>query len=878
MRLHRITLKNYRGVEDCTVEFPEIGVTVVEGNNEVGKTCIPEAVNMILSEMDSSGKRSVKAIRPVHRDEGPEVEIEVSTGDYRFTYFKRWLKNSQTTLDIIAPHRDQLAGREAHERVEGILQETLDQDLWKALSIEQSGNLNLPKFEGQSLGQALDLAAGGDIAGASEDNLWERIRTERERYWTPKGQIPKERQSLHGDLEQAEVAVSESREALRAIESDAAEVASLENAATDLVALFDQHTQTEQELSGQWESAQHLHTEAELQKAAHTAASDQHTHEESLNQRREETKEDLASITKELKRLETRRERAAPQLALAVQNNDEAATALNTSRSALRSAEEAFRQASNDRDFCRNLIEQRQLSGRYERVKVAQEELKTSESILDASKVDDDLVVQLEQANIAVAKARAALDSSAASVEATAMSPMSVTIDGELVDLEQNGPYSATITDDWELTVPDVIHVKVQPGTGSRDLAAELVEAEKDYGRLCSQGSVSNLDEARQKKEERRDAERLRSGAIETIKQDLDDLTPDVLAQKLEGLTRRIDAYPVERPEHPPLPNDLDEAKRIASHAERVVEDRKSEFEQCETNADEARQALLDAQSEEAAISAEITGASGAQKRAKDKLEADRGRISDHELDQSLATAKAKLTAAQESLRRAEEELQAQDLGSIEIKLDNVRSAKARAESDLSNNRDRQNLLRGGLEVRGSDGQYTDLNDAMSHYEHLNRAYEATESRAEATRLLYETFERRRQEASQHYAAPFKERIEQFGRIVFGPSFEAELDDTLKVARRTLEGITLDIDQLSVGAREQIGVICRLACASIVSPDGGGAPVMIDDALGWSDPTRLQSIGAAIALAGQDCQVIVLTCTPGRYAHVGNATVVRLPT
>ena len=250
MRLHRITLKNYRGVEDCTVEFPQIGVTVVEGNNEVGKTCIPEAVNMILSEMDSSGKRSVKAIRPVHRDEGPEVEIEVSTGDYRFTYFKRWLKNSQTTLDIIAPHRDQLAGREAHERVEGILQETLDQDLWKALSIEQSGNLDLPKFEGQSLGQALDLAAGGDIAGASEDNLWERIRTERERYWTPKGQIPKERQSLHSDLEQAEVAVSESREALRAIESDAAEVASLENAATDLVALFDQHTQTEQDSVG----------------------------------------------------------------------------------------------------------------------------------------------------------------------------------------------------------------------------------------------------------------------------------------------------------------------------------------------------------------------------------------------------------------------------------------------------------------------------------------------------------------------------------------------------------------------------------------------------------------------------------------------------
>ena len=104
-----------------------------------------------------------------------------------------------------------------------------------------------------------------------------------------------------------------------------------------------------------------------------------------------------------------------------------------------------------------------------------------------------------------------------------------------------------------------------------------------------------------------------------------------------------------------------------------------------------------------------------------------------------------------------------------------------------------------------------------------------------------------------------------------------ELDEQLGIARRTLDGITLDVEQLSTGTREQLGILARLACATIVSPDGDGAPVVIDDALGWSDPTRLQRMGAAIAAAGKHCQVIVLTCTPGRYAHVGNATVVSLP-
>ena len=78
-----------------------------------------------------------------------------------------------------------------------------------------------------------------------------------------------------------------------------------------------------------------------------------------------------------------------------------------------------------------------------------------------------------------------------------------------------------------------------------------------------------------------------------------------------------------------------------------------------------------------------------------------------------------------------------------------------------------------------------------------------------------------------------------------------------------------------MGAREQLGIISRLACAAIVSTDGG-APVVLDDALGWTDPDRVRRMGAAIASAGRDCQIIVLTCTPGRYSSVGGAKVVPL--
>ena len=130
--------------------------------------------------------------------------------------------------------------------------------------------------------------------------------------------------------------------------------------------------------------------------------------------------------------------------------------------------------------------------------------------------------------------------------------------------------------------------------------------------------------------------------------------------------------------------------------------------------------------------------------------------------------------------------------------------------------------------------------------------------------------------AHARYVAPFKDAIERLGRVVFGPSPEVELDSDLRIAARRLDGTRLPFDQLSTGAREQLGIISRLACATIVAGDDG-APVILADTLGWTDPQRLTQMAAAIGVAGRSCQIVLLTCTPGRFAHVGAATVVRLP-
>ncbi len=102
------------------------------------------------------------------------------------------------------------------------------------------------------------------------------------------------------------------------------------------------------------------------------------------------------------------------------------------------------------------------------------------------------------------------------------------------------------------------------------------------------------------------------------------------------------------------------------------------------------------------------------------------------------------------------------------------------------------------------------------------------------------------------------------------------MDDELGVSQRTLDGTTLPFDSLSTGAQEQVSLIARVACALVVAQDGGGVPLFFDDALGHSDPERLERLGALLSVAGRHLKVFVLTCTPDRYRHVAGAEVIRL--
>ena len=876
MKLHRVRLLNYGGVIESDVSFLESGVTIVEGPNEVGKTSIPEALGLAIELPDSSRKAQIKSAKPVDRDVGPEVEITLTSGEFSLVYRKRWLRGPMTTLKVTSPRSESLTGREAHDRLNDILAETLDMDLWRALRIDQGVQLDLPSFTLPSMRRALDLAAGGELASDREDTLWERINEEYGRYWTLSGQAKAERKSLERSLEEAMHKVDGLKQQLQDIESDVTRMARLLDDTARLAATLDVCEKREIELTEQWDSVERIRNEVERLEANRSAREAERDRAASEWSQRRELINTLARCTEDLTALESEAEKAAPKLAAAIRRSEEAYAARETASSALRSAEAKRRTAIEDRDFLRQQIEVDQLSERYERYGEAEQALKDAEEYLESVTVDEDVLKRIEEAYLDVERAKAASDSGAASIETTALDDITLQVDDGGFDLAASEVNVTPVEDEVVLVIPGIARMRVSAGPDSKALAEGRRDTQDAYRRLCEEFSVADINDARRASQKRLDAQRNKKEAVKAIERDLRDLTPDVLQNKIKNLTEKVRSYPKERPDDTPLPSDFEEAQRIASEAESLVSGCQSEFQTCEDAAKKAEVGLNEARLKEAGLAARIEIAGTSKEEAAGRLAAARAIQPDEALSAALVVAEVLLAGALETLQGVEAQLNAADPDTLETLLENTRDARKRATQELQSNRDSQSELRASLDIRGEQGLQGHLDQALSELQQIKREHESTEARAMAARLLQETFDGHRREAHLRYVEPFKERIDQLGRIVFGPSFAVELDEELRVVRRTLKGTTLDFGQLSTGAREQIGVLSRLACAAIVSPDDGGVPVMIDDALGWSDPQRLQGMGAAIATAGRQCQVVVLTCTPGRYSHVGNAKVVSL--
>jgi DNA repair exonuclease SbcCD ATPase subunit len=862
VRLTALEIRGFRGTAHRRVELSPRGVTVLEGPNEVGKSSLVEALDLVFRYPDSSTDRRVREVQPVGRDVATEIRVEGETGPYRFRYLKRFHRERATELALAAPRPELYAGREAHQRMEQILAETLDTDLWAALRVDQgTGTGAVVLGASRSLLAVLDRAAQGG-GGDGDESLFARAETELQRYFTPR------QRRETGELKEAREAAAVARERAAAL---ARELAAAEADGERVVELEDQQRQRREELERVQEGLRHdrealargtaLADRAERLQARLAALAAERA-------RWQEVERAVAEEAEARARQAACREALGPLEAAWREARD---AALERSRAAALAAARAVaarrREALQERSARLARLERDQAA-----LAAARREIRDLEGRLAMVPVDAAAVAEIEEQERALVVAEGALAAAGGTLTVTAEASLTVFLaraGGEdEISLAAGQSSTAGVTEPLRLRLPGLLEVAVEPGAAMAELLTRAAAARTALGDLLARRGVASPAVAREALAARRELER------------------DLAAARAQEAPLRAEGDPVERVR--------EERERVAALAAEASTgtDGKEETEtvtaaeaeaaaaaerelelQAVAEQDRRAAALAEGRERAAHLAAALESAGARRARAWQAVETADG-------DPALAFHRRR--EAEDGERATRSELAAVEQDLVRERPETLRERVAdgegevlRGEAALGELRQELARVRGRLEALGERGPFEPWEEAEAAAVLAATRLAAVAARAAAAQRLHEALGAAREVARRSYRRPLAEKITELGRRVFGPTFAVGLGEDLAVAERELDGLRIPFDQLSAGAREQLSLLARLAAALLVAPQGGGAPLVLDDALEHTDPERLAALREVLTRAGRECQVIVLTCHPERFAGLPEA--VRVP-
>ncbi len=875
MKLHKLTINHWRGIEHQELEFQN-GVTLVEGPNEVGKSSIIEAIQILFTELDSSNKKQVKSIQPVGLDVGSEVSAQFSVGDYHIIYTKVYNKNKSTTVKISGATIEHETGRTAHERVATILAEQVDMALWNALLVDQGDQVGQTLLnQSASLAQALDNAAGESDADDLDDaSLIDAAQAEYERYFTLKtGRI--KYSQLSERVDQTRENLNQLQTALKQLEQDSnnqeitqTEVKRLQTLLPAMQVAEEDHKQTWQDLQAQThvlttKSQSLVEAQQQLKDISQGWRSRQALLKQIATQKNE-----LEQLTAQIEPLKIK----ASQESKVVERLRATQTVLLNEESNLRNLEMLAR---NDLSYVEQLEQLEQHKQRLQQALSIEKKINEHLAVIARITIDADTLESYRQAEQAVAITQAKAQTAATALTVTAKQAITLSVDDSPVALTKNQQYQTSVTKSLSMDVPDWLAIEIAPPESTTDLERAYQQAVQTRSNLQQQFGVKDLQDATSQANQRANSEtqlqQLQKQKLALLQQDqLSDLE-----QQITVLTNTCHQYLQNRTADTPAPDSKALASetlslntnRLQLHQRELTATNEKLRKQADTLAT-AKQAFEDKTQQHQAISAAIDALS-------ERLTAERLNRSDTDLEE-LERAQHQLVAQlSQEIDILKVNLSEETLATHKLLLTNASESLQRGATDLREQEQKLAILNDRLETARANGLHESLMANEAQLANLQQELEATEQRAQAAKRLWETLNHHRDEARQAYLLPLKKQVESLGTLVFGPSFKVDIAEDWSITSRTLDGKTLPFDDLSIGAKEQIAILMRLAAAQLVA-NQNGVPLFIDDALGFSDPQKLTKMGAAIAAAGRDCQIIILTCSPGRYANVGNAQVIKL--
>ncbi len=542
---------------------------------------------------------------------------------------------------------------------------------------------------------------------------------------------------------------------------------------------------------------------------------------------------------------------AAQDLAACQTRLEQAQTARATAATAQEAAQKALESAHVQIAARKARDEAKALTQRLQRIDAALRSRDTLRAQLKAHPATPDWLARTEAAQAALDQAENALAAQATTLRARYTGTARITRNGAPLPEGEVLLQGASVLD-----LPGIGQLAITAPVQGSDGTARLAEAEAALQALLDRAEVSDIAAARALAARRREMSQ-QADSAQLVMDTLAPEGPDPLRAALaEAELAAARAHDDPLPALESLQAKLDEARRALTRAE--------------DNLTAARDAHADARAADSAARAHALAAAQTLDRARAEAAPPETRDTRRgTLLAEVAQAEAALETAQADLDRLSAE--APDLDTLEAEL--TRAAQAIETTERQRNATAEQLAALSSEIRTLAGNgIEERRDTLAGETEAARQHEARLSRrANALTRLRDALEAERSAAQDAYFGPVQQELAPLLSILHADAALSFDSDSLLPAGLTRGETEESFDALSGGTREQIAILTRLAFARLFARQGQHLPIILDDALVFSDDARIMRMFTALTRVARDQQIIVLTCRQLAFQDLGGA-------
>jgi DNA repair exonuclease SbcCD ATPase subunit len=867
MRLRRLQVEQLRQFrQPFVMDDLQPGLNLIHGPNESGKSTLVRAIRAAFFERYRTS--SVDDLRPWGDSAAaPTITLDFDAQQKSWHLVKSFLQRKRCDLKIDS---DSFSEDEAEEKLAELLgfqfsaKGVSKPEHWGVpglLWVEQGTGQNIEQaveHAGDHLKSALNSLVG-EVASTGGDELIEQVKARWSELFTPTGKPRGDYQKLEKEREERQQEIDELQARIQKYQEQVDRLGKL-----TLDYERTQHERPWEEAERQLEQAKERYRQVEKLEQQQAREKETLSHLQNNQQLLLQNQEQLQSLNKKLEVRKTELDKTQRELEQAEARSPSIASSIKAAKAAHEATAKRLKQArlqeirSRLEEDIRRLEQQNHaLTQNLEKARQYQQELEQARAQSRQNQIDPEEVKVLKSTEHQLKEEKIRSQTIATRLTWQLEPGARLALNEESLE----GQGERQLLEESSLVVPGVGTLGITPG--GEDLAStrrKLSELEQSLSEQMTNLGVNSIQQAEQRVAAHEAAERTLQHTRELLKSVAPSGIDQLLADQKEALAElekaktQLQSSPAPEPGQQSQVTDVASAEAERIQAETRLADAEAEERKHQTELLTRRQARENAQSEWQQLQDEVQNPE--HQKQLQKLSSELA-----EIENKRIRLEATLQAREQEIREARPAILKQDIERYQRSISNLRQTQEERQRELRD-------IQVRLEAWGAEGLEEQFNEKVAELEQCNRRYQELDRRARALNLLLSLLTEKRQALTRRLQAPLQKHLDHYLSLLF-PQATLEVDEHLRPGTFTRGTELGQIAELSFGAREQMGLISRLAYADLLQEAGRPTLVILDDTLVHSDTDRLEDMKRILFDAANRHQILLFTCHPEKWSDLG---------